>query len=254
MADDSIDILKSIINQVTLYVPYLTIAFGTLGDLSNLLTFTDQRMRKNPCAFYFLFASIFDLLTLLICTVMRLVVDHYIHLIPYQSLAFCKIRTYLTIALPTSATGCLMLASIDRCLLLSRSLSRRRWSHIYTARRLFVLSNLHWFLAPLHIPFLYGLYTVNEVPNTCSSQPGVYSMFVSTFLVIWLTLMPHAVMLVCIVITGMHIRASRRCVLPSQLRQKQKYRRMHRHLMMMVLTQVLLSGILLAMRTVVVAY
>ena len=254
MADDFIDILKSIIDQVTLYVPYLTITFGTLGGLFNLMTFTDQRMRKNPCAFYFLFASIFDLLTLLICTVMRLMLDHYSYLIPYRSLAFCKVRTYLTVALPMSSTGCVMLASIDRCLLLSRSLRWRRWSHIHTARRLLILSNLHWFLASSHIPFFYGFYTVNEVPYTCSSQPGVYSTFFSAFLVIWLTLMPHAVMLVCIVITGMHIRASRRHVLPLQLRQRQKYRRMDRHLMVMVLTQVLLSGIFFSTRTVVVAY
>lgn len=103
---------------------------------------------------------------------MRLMVDHYSYALPNQSVAFCKLRTYLTGVFPAISTCCVMHASIDRCLVTSASVKWRNWSQIQTARRLLIISIIFWFISPAHMLIFYDFYVSNGVPNTCSLQPG----------------------------------------------------------------------------------
>ena len=255
MTDSYIDTLNQVIKKITLYVPYVTITLGSIGAACNILTFTAKQLRQNACAFYFLCSSAFDLYTLLVCGILRLIVDHYPYLLPNHSEAFCKIRVYLTAVFPALSTSCVVLASIDRCLLTSSSMRWRQWTKIKIAYRLVVISILIWLISPAHMLVFYGFNTVNGIPNVCSSQPGIYSTFISAFLVIWFTIVPYAVMLTASTITFIHIRVSRQRVAPlQQQQQQQNHRRIDRHLLTLMFIQVFLSVVFLSTRTVIIAY
>ncbi|CAF1496448.1 unnamed protein product [Adineta steineri] len=258
MTDSYITTLGQVISKITLYVPYFTITLGTVGALCNILTFSAKKLRQNSCAFYFLCSSVFDILTLLICGTLRLMVDHYQYALN-QTAIFCKIRVYLTGVFPGISTACLVLATIDRCWLTSSLARWRRWSKITIAYRLVIVAIIVWLISPAHMLVFYDFYTINGVPNICSSQPGVYSTFISAFLVIWLTIIPYICMFIASIMTFSHIRASRERVMAFQQQQQQQqqreaHRRVDRHLILIMFIQVILSVILLSLRTVVIAY
>ena len=253
MTDNYILTLNNVIKKMTLYIPYVTISLGTIGGLCNLFTFTAKQLRQNACAFYFLCSAIFDLLALLFCAVMRLMVDHYEYLLPNQSLAFCKLRVYLTAVFPAISTSCVMLASIDRCLLTSTSTRFRNWSKIRIAYRLVAILSMFWFITCIHMLIFYDFYPVSATTYGCSSRPGTYSIFISIFFVVWITLLPYTIMFIFCINTYLHIRSSRHRVQTFQP-QNLTRRKIDRNLMIMMFIQVILSIILLSMRTVVLAY
>ncbi|CAF1608784.1 unnamed protein product, partial [Adineta ricciae] len=250
MTDSSITILIQTIGKVTLYVPYATIILGTIGALCNVLTFSAKELRQNACAFYFLCSAVFDLFTLLICGVLRLLVDHYSYVLPNQSEVFCKMRVYLTAVFPMLSTSCIVLASVDRCLLTSGSMQWRRWTTIKAAHRLLIISAIISIVSPSHMLIYYGFYTLNGVSNICVSRPGVYSTFVSLFLVIWFTLIPYTIMFIASMTTFAQIRKSKARVMPFQ----HQHHRIDRSLIVLMFIQVILSMTLLSMRTAVIGY
>lgn len=252
MSDSYVIALNSVITKMTLYIPFVTIVLGTIGGFCNILTFTAKQLRQNACAFYFLCSAIYDLLTIFFCSIMRLMVDHYSYLLPNQSAAFCKLRVYFTGVFPATSTCCVMLASIDRCLLTSSAVRWRNWSAIKIAYRLVIIAIIFWLISPAHMLIFYDFYVSNGVPNVCSSQPGIYSTFVSIFFIVWLTAMPYTVMFIAGMITFRHMKVSRNRVMPVQNNRTAK--RIDRHLILMMFLQVVVSIIFLSMRTVVLAY
>ncbi|UJR07495.1 hypothetical protein I4U23_011784 [Adineta vaga] len=182
---------------------------------------------------------------------LRLMVDHYSYVLPNKSEIFCKIRVYLTAVFPLISTACIVLASIDRCLLTSTSMKWRRWTTIKMAYILVIISIIIGIISPSHMLVFYGFYVVSGSSPSCSSQPGVYGAFISIFLVVWFTCIPYIIMFISSCTTFVHIRASRNRVMPVQ---QQNHRRTDRSLITLVFIQVILSMILLAMRTVFIAH
>lgn len=161
MSDNSINILNSVISRITLYVPYFTIIFGSLGSFCNLLTFTSRKLRNNPCALFFLCSTIIDLSYSMFGALTRLMSDHYPYLLPNRSSAFCKWRTYLAVVFPALATFFLGLASFDRCLLTSNSNKWRMLSNISIARYTAAVTIIFWSLSFCHMLIYYDLQLVD---------------------------------------------------------------------------------------------
>ncbi|CAF3391115.1 unnamed protein product, partial [Rotaria sp. Silwood2] len=211
MMDNNILILNQVINGITLYVPYFTIIVGTIGSFCNLLTFTSRQLRRNSCALYFLCSTIFDLIYLTFGASTRLMSDHYSYILPRRSVVFCKVRTYLAVAIPALATFFLTLASVDRCLLTSKSRKWRRLSCISIARHTAVLSVIFWLLCFCHMIVYYDLQLVDVNNNiyTCMPRSGAYTMFISVFILVCNTILFYIIMFAASVITLRNVRTSR---------------------------------------------
>jgi len=79
---------------------YTIIPLGTVGHLLNFYVFTRPTLRPNPCARYFLAASIFSMLNTCVALPIRLVQSGYVNTDPgAYSLLFCKLSWFIIFSL-----------------------------------------------------------------------------------------------------------------------------------------------------------
>lgn len=255
MPDNSINTLNQIISGITLYVPYFTIIFGTLGSIFNLLTFTSRQLWNNTCGLYFLCSAIFDLIYLMVGALTRLMSDHYPYVLPSRSVVYCKLRYFVSIIAPTLATFFVALASIDRCLLTSSSRKWRNFSKIKTARWITIISIVFWSLAFSHTLIFFDLQLINANTNVyaCAPKPGIYSTFLGIFVLFFNTIFMYTIMIIPSKITLIRVRASRNRV-GNLGNQRGRIHNIDRHLIAIMFVQVGLGLLLTAFRCVFLTY
>ena len=190
--------------EMTYYGPIIILTIGIFGCLCNFITFTAPQLRKSSCGFYFLMASVFELFSITFGLISRFAADHLGSTLINTDPAYCKLRAYLVSAMPLVATYLVLLSSIDRCMSSSVSATLRKFSQIKMAYRATIVAILLGFISCLHILVFYDL------RPRCATMPGVYAMFDSMFVVFWLGIIPHALMLIFGIGTIMNIRRKKR--------------------------------------------
>ena len=128
--------LPNISIQISRYFSVLLFLFGTIGNILNCLVFSRQKLRSNPCVIYFLTASIFNLISIIIGLYGR-ILKHW-HILPdfteFISI-LCQIRLFILFSARNIASWLLVCAIIDRFLVSSLSIRFRRMSNIKQAHR-----------------------------------------------------------------------------------------------------------------------
>lgn len=255
MGNDYINTLDDTINRVIRFVYYFSITIGTLGALCNILTFTSKKLRRNTCGFYLLCSAIFDLVTLLFGSVTRLMIDHYSTLLPLKSSLFCKLRTYLATLTPGIATYFVVLCSIDRCLLISRSAYYRAWSNIKVAQKAVIIVIGFWFLSGIHVIVFFDVRvkSLNNSLVTCTPQNNIYRIFASVYFLACFLYIPCLIMIVCSILTSIYINNLKRRI--GRLRfRKLTSGLIDRHLTTIMFVQVGLTLVFLSFRMVCRSY
>jgi hypothetical protein len=247
MANKDIKNPNEVINDIIFLIPFLTIMGGTLGSLCNIIIFTSRELRYNSCAFYFLCSTIFDLIYLLLSGIARLIIDHFPYLLVNQLFLYCKCRIYLVVVTPSLSTYFLMFASIDRCLSTSTSKKWRNFSHINIAWRIAILTLVFSLISNCHIIFFFELQRedVNSTVYKCVPADGIYTIFVSVYLLLSSPFLVYMIMFICTIITLLRIRTSR-CqmrFLHNKIRNR-KHRNIDRHLIIIIFVQVGLGMLL----------
>ena len=192
--------------QIKYYVPIVLLTIGITGCLCNFITFTSSQLRKSSCAFYFLMAAIFELLSLTFGLISRFAADSLGSTLINTNPAYCKIRAYLVSAIPLIATYFILLSSIDRCLTSSVSATLRSFSQIKMAYRATIVAIFLGFISCIHILVGYDL------RPRCGALSGPFAMYDSMFVVFWLGIIPHVLMLIFGFLTIMNIRQVKRRV------------------------------------------
>lgn len=205
--------IERVTELMTYYGPILIFTFGIIGCLGNFLTFTARRLQNNSCAFYFLGVTVFEFLSLTFGLATRFAADQLGFDWHHRSSVFCKVRAYLVSSIPLIATYLLLLSSIDRYMSSSIVVARRTFSQIYLARRLTIFVILLGLISCSHILISYDL------RPKCSTLPGLYTIFDGMFVVVWLGVIPHGLMISFVWMTLNNLRR-RRIQIPSYRRQK----------------------------------
>lgn len=213
-SDPNVTLLTIATQKITLYCPLIIIIIGTVGCLGNFLTFTSIKLRKNSCSFYFLCATVFDLLTLDFGALTRLLADHFGVMLYHQVRVYCQIRQYLVTSLPALATLFIVLAAMDRFMSTSSRQVYRSFATIRNARWIGFVSTLICLLCYIHYPMY------SDLRPMCSLQGGSYGVFTVVFSIIWTSFAPHFLMLVFGFGTYRHISWTRRRVLPANNQQR----------------------------------
>lgn len=235
--------------KITLYIPFVILILGNFGCLLNLITFTNKKLRRNSCGWYFLMSTIFDFAYLNFGLISKLASDHYGSMLENKSSAYCKIRVFLTWTLPCISTSYLILATLDRCLATSKRPRLRLFSQVKMAYRITGVPILLYSLTGAH-----QLYYFDLRPN-CSAKLGSYSQFLSLYSILWTNLIPQSIMLVSAFVIQYHVRASRRRIASQSEHQlQQSHNRTDSQMITIVLVQVFISLALLSMRTVYYSY
>jgi hypothetical protein len=212
--DPRISLLAYLTQQITLYCPIIIIAIGTIGCFCNFITFTSLKLRKNSCSLYFLCAAVFDLLTLDLGTLTKLLVDHFGCVLFNQVQIYCKIRIYFINVFPAIATCFIVLAAMDRYMSTSSKLIYRSFATIKYAKWIIPLSLIICILSYIHYPIF------SDLRPTCSLQPGAYSMFTVVYSIVWTSFIPHFLMLYFGFGTLYHIRVVRRRIIAANNQQR----------------------------------
>lgn len=128
-----IEIMENISDSINRYVSPLIFVFGSLGNILNCLVLSQRNFRSNPCAFLFLISSFTGLISIIIGLSTRILAGW--DLDPTATINWaCKFRAFVVFSTRTLATWLITLATIDRWLLSSIDIHRRRWSSLRNAR------------------------------------------------------------------------------------------------------------------------
>lgn len=196
--------IQIVTTQMTYYAPIILLVIGIIGCLCNFITFTAPQLRKNSCAFYFLISAVFELLSISFGLISRFAADHLGSTLINTDRVYCKLRAYLVSALPLVATYLILLSSIDRCMSSSVHARLRSLSQMKVAYRAIGVAIAIGFISCVHILVGYDL------RPRCAALPGVFSMYDSMFVVFWLGVIPHLLMLIFGLFTYINIKQSKR--------------------------------------------
>ncbi|CAF3726974.1 unnamed protein product [Rotaria sordida] len=198
--------IQIITNEMTYYGPIIILVIGIIGCLCNFITFTAPQLRKNSCAFYFLMSAVFELLSITFGLISRLAADHLGSTLINTNQVYCKSRVYLVSVLPLIATYLVLLSSIDRFLSSSVSVRLRSFSQIKIAYHATIGAIVIGFLSCIHILIGYDL------RPRCGILVGTFATFDSMFVVFWLGVIPHVLMLIFGFLTFMNIQRTKKRV------------------------------------------
>ncbi|CAF1364196.1 unnamed protein product [Rotaria sp. Silwood1] len=198
--------------QMTYYGPIILLTVGIFGCLCNFLTFTSRQLRENSCAFYFLCSAIFEFLSITFGLSTRLAADHFDYDLQNSNRIFCKFRAYYVSSIPLIATYFILLSAIDRYMSSSTDVYLRSFSKIKVAYRNVIIFIIIGLISCSHILILYDL------RPKCATSTGIYAIFDSIFVVLWLGVIPHVLMLTFGFLTLTNIRRTRqRRIVKSQM-------------------------------------
>jgi hypothetical protein len=159
--------LLCIIQQYTLYVGYFLLITGILGNLMNIYILSVIRSyRSTPCTFYYLIASIYDIIIILVGLISRILESGYELDQLNSSVIWCKIRQYFITSISIIPFYCQCLGTIDQFFVTSKNERLRQWS---TIKRACWNSLCMSIICLLHgIPF-FVYYDISPTTKLCSS-------------------------------------------------------------------------------------
>ena len=214
--------LRSITDQMTTISLFLLLFIGPFGCFCNIFTLTSKQLRKNPCAFYLLCTTIFELCIVCFGGVSRLAAEHFGDKLLSQNQFYCKLRSYLITGMSTIATYSMLFTAIDRFMATSTRVRYRAFSQITIAHRMCLGLVLAVIIVTLHVYIFFGLYP------SCIPRPGVYAVFYSAYLIIWTSLIPDGLIIVVALCTIKNARDLRARTVMMRAANTSKQRSIHR--------------------------
>lgn len=208
----SIPLIQIITPSMTVYGAIAILVVGTFGCICNLITFTSSKLRKNSCAFYFLMSAVFEFISIHFGLISRLASENFGSNLLSVDRFYCKFRAYLVSAIPLTATYFILLASVDRSMSSSTSIRRRSFSQMNIAYISTLVAVFVSFSTCSHILLTYDL------RPRCSTMTGPYSLFDGLFVVCWLGILPHTLMLIFALSTILNIKNKRRRIESQNVR------------------------------------
>ncbi|CAF1379101.1 unnamed protein product [Adineta ricciae] len=244
-----INFLVSISNNVNRYFPTTIFLIGTIGNILNILTLSQRRLRQIPCVFFFLISSICSLISIDFGLITR-VLSGFVVDPTYTIGWFCKFRTFVVFSTRAMVFWLIVMATIDRWLSSSIQTSFRQKSSMKNAYRatIFVI-----FLSMIVYGQLLYCYDANLInaPFKCYAKNYSRQLLADLTFVCFTTIVPILVMLVFGLLTILNIRQSQRRVLQMSITNSQtsvinelqiQTRKNDRSLLRMILVQVFLLG------------
>ena len=196
--------MQVVASKLLYYGPWILLGIGTFGCVCNLITFTAPQLRTNSCAFYFLIATLFELSYITFGLLSSSASNLFGSTLLSTDRIYCKVRAYLVYAIGLMPTYLILLASVDRFVSSSVHARLRTFSRVKVAYRTTIGAIVIAFISCIHVLIVYDL------RPRCSSLRGALAMFDSMFVVFWLGVIPHVLMLIFGFLTLANIRRTKR--------------------------------------------
>lgn len=201
---------------MSLCIPIILLMFGSCGCLCNFITFTSKQLKKSSCAFYFLCTAIIELPTFYFGLFSRLANDRLGSTLFTTNPWYCKIRSYLIVALPSLVTYMILLSTLDRYMSTNSQVFYRSFSQLKVAYRTAPLVILVIMILSSHMLIFFDFYP------SCTARPGLYAIIYSVYLILWTGILPNGLILLFSLLTYRNAQQTKRRVIPSSHIQQPK--------------------------------
>jgi hypothetical protein len=220
----SVAYLQSASLYLCLVMGCLILFLGTIGNVLNVLVFTNRTwtFRTSPCSLYFIAISIINTLHMIHGLPHRILSGGFGIDITLTSLVVCKLRQYLIISLPFMRNTLSCLATISQFFATSRQVHYRKKNTHKAARLYITVCIIFWFLHA--IPYLV-FYKIDTVPMTnktrCDGFNKALSYYTSWFVYNVLTfILPGSILAVFGYLTLRNLRRLGNELNRSQVREQ----------------------------------
>jgi len=243
----TIALLNSISSELNRYITLFVFIFGTIGNLLNILIFSQASLRTNPCVVYFLSSSVSSLGILLIGLPSRLIAG-WISTDPTNTNSLlCKFRIFLLYGFRTTAVWLFVFATIDRWFLSSETIRRRRLSSLKFAYKSLTIIHCCSFLLWFESLFCYNI-DVPQSPLRCYGRSHQCRIFNDLVYATSTVIIPSFLLLIFGLQTIHNINRTRRAIEPFiatiahieplNIKKRKKRRRNQSSLTRMLLLQI----------------
>ena len=237
--------------QLFRYGGIFLFTFGTIGNCLNFLVLWQPGLRSNPCAMFFRFSSVFNLIFTVLSLSNRML-SGWISDPANTSVWFCKLRSFVLYTSRTVALWLIMFATVDRWFSSNPNVRYRRISTTRNAHRSLILIVLFSVLLYAHVLYCNEL-NMSKTPIKCFGHT-VLCRSITDYCDICITVVaPITLMIIFGAMIISNVRRSQRRLraLPlsimatninntttQPLEQKHKTTKLNRHLISMLLFQV----------------
>ncbi len=236
--------IYSVASWINLCIPPFLIAFGTFGNVLNLIVFTRRTLRTNPCSMYFLAGSINNLFATYVVILSRYLSINWNLDISTRNNVFCKLRLLFVYVSLNLVLWFIILASADRFFSSSKSVRLRQLSSLPMARKSIVLSTILMYLIYVHV-LIFGRSGTASSPF-CNFYSDTYNLFFNFFFLIVANILPLALMCVFGILIIHNVHGIHNRVAPQNNdAQTERMRTNDRQLFKMLVFQLLITALLI---------
>lgn len=224
--------------QFNRYTPMPVFILGLVGNIFNMLIFTRPSLFKNPCTAYLLAATCTNMIVLFFGLVVRSLMDGFGIDLVGNSLVLCRFRYIILHPSYALSSWFLVLASIDRFCISSRSVRLRSLSHLLIARRAIVIAACLCFLLYSHVLGLFEIEQLKSGPY-CYGKTGLYRIIYDFLFFSSFSCLPPILMMIIGLATVHNIRFARVRVTATAQATIGQLNRKDRQLILMLLIQLI---------------
>jgi hypothetical protein len=180
------------------YVGLSILSLGTIGNITNVISFARLASLKTLASSLFLLSSFIASQFVLTFGLLTRVISGFSGIDPVNiSLAFCKARWFIRTTSGAVSLTCVCLAAIDRYFLSCYDVRRHRWITIKRARWAIFLSICFW----LSIFSSYAVYYTSPTPLSCMIANPVFAYFASYFNLLHYSVLPLSILTIFCMLT-----------------------------------------------------
>ncbi|CAF4173331.1 unnamed protein product [Adineta steineri] len=244
-----VSILNNTSSQLNRYFSIIIFAFGTIGNILNILVLAEKTFRSNSCALLFLVSSMANLVTILSGLIPRMLSGWITDLTNTISW-LCKSRLFLLWTVRTIALWIIVLAAIDRWLLTSTHIHRRQFSTLRNAYHGIIMAFIFSIILNVELFYCYEANVINA-PSKCYGRTDTCRLITDFSYAFLTNIIPIFFMLVFGIKTILNVRHTRKRLRPENtsttpiVNQPNRTKKIDRYMLVSLLTQVIILSIFL---------
>ena len=243
--------------QINLYLSALIFFFGVIGNLLNIFVLTHRSIRSNSCIFLFLISSIANLISIVSGLISRILSTWQLDFTEIYDVP-CKLRAFITFTSRSTALWLIMLATMDRWMISSSEIHRRKLSSLKTAQKGSILITIISISFYLHMLYCYQA-NLSKTPLKCYGKTSMCRLTTDLTYACFTIILPIVLMTGFGVQTIFNVREAQTAIKISEIsseksatrepltvsqQKQQRWRKLENYLRRMLFIQVILLIVL----------
>jgi hypothetical protein len=239
--DVTINQLNQAASTIFIAVSIINFALGGVGLILNILVFSRSALRREPCSFYFLSSTYYDLFVIFLILPVRILSNSYNINPANYNLGLCKVENFAFYVTRVIPIWLIVMACIDRYLHSSSNERIRRMSSLKSAKISTGIITIIVLISYYHMLVYYEIINMSNqfgsITPQCNSQKGIYRTFLGFWHMVVSSLFPSFLMLLFGCLTLKNVRQRRQLV--QRAGENRATRRTDSQLLRMLAAQVL---------------